>query len=827
MKRAMVAIILAMACVCEARIITVDNDAPADFNNIQAAIHYSNDGDIVVVADGVYTGQGNGDIDFHGKAITVKSRNGPGNCIIDCINSDHGFEFHGGEDANSIVDGFTITSTTGGAQGVWCDEFCSPTITRCIIIRMGRGIGIENSTSKISNCVIADNRGGGIVVWESTPTIINCTVVDNGWPTGIQCWWHSHATITNCIVRGNDYDQIDAGGSNVAIVKYCNVEGGPVGEGNIDTDPCFASADYCRLLPGSPCIDAGINGPAPSPPDTDVQRYPRLADGDNDGEAVVDMGAYEAWAGDAPIMWLSDVELDFATDEGGPNPPQQTVVVHSTGTGTVNWEVDEDSPWLQAHPNAGSSTGHGEVVLSVDVNGLPKGEYSCVVVIRDADVVNRPRRLVVNLHVGLPLIGVSPGTVRFVYPVDRPKPGPQTLSIWNDDEGVLDWAITEDCNWLEVEPYSGRSTGQMNEVILRADTSGLGPGRYHCLLAISADRAPNSPYTVPVSLYVGEVLYVPGEYGSIQAAIDDSNHADTVIVADGTYTGEGNRDIEFKGKAIRVRSQNGPSNCIIDCNGSQWDEHRGFDFVESEGPDTMLEGFTITNVFSRMYCPTRPPFICSPRAGAIHCGMPGKPVSPTIVKCIMTGDLAPDGCGLSVGHYGSHPTLINCTISGFGGPGIFADYADRATLKNCIVWGNGNEITMSDDKLTASYSNIEGGWEGEGNIDVDPCFADADGGDFHLKSQAGGWDPNEERWTTDETTSPCIDAGDPMTSVRFEPFPNGGIVNMGAYGGTAQASKSYFGNPPCQTVMAGDVNGDCEINFEDFRLMALHWFEEH
>ncbi|MBN2269207.1 MAG: hypothetical protein JXN61_01245, partial [Sedimentisphaerales bacterium] len=42
-------------------------------------------------------------------------------------------------------------------------------------------------------------------------------------------------------------------------------------------------------------------------------------------------------------------------------------------------------------------------------------------------------------------------------------------------------------------------------------------------------------------------------------------------------------------------------------------------------------------------------------------------------------------------------------------------------------------------------------------------------------------------------------------------------------GGTAEASKSYFGGPPCETIVAGDINGDCEINFEDFRIMALHW----
>jgi len=125
---------------------------------------------------------------------------------------------------------------------------------------------------------------------------------------------------------------------------------------------------------------------------------------------------------------------------------------------------------------------------------------------------------------------------------------------------------------------------------------------------------------------------------------------------------------------------------------------------------------------------------------------------------------------------------------------------------------------------------------GNGNIFCRPFFAkrgywDANGvwidGDYHLKSQAGRWDANEGRWTIDEVTSPCIDAGDPMSPIGLEPFPNGGIVNMGAYGGTAEASKSYFGKPPCETIVAGDINGDCEIDFRDFFFVALHWLEDY
>ena len=148
-----------------------------------------------------------------------------------------------------------------------------------------------------------------------------------------------------------------------------------------------------------------------------------------------------------------------------------------------------------------------------------------------------------------------------------------------------------------------------------------------------------------------------------------------------------------------------------------------------------------------------------------------------------------------------------------------------------------------------SYSNIQGCWEGIGNIDNDPCFVDPGhwgheddlstvvepnnpkavwvNGDYHLKSQAGRYDPNAETWVKDDITSPCIDAGDMGSPIGHEPFPNGGIINMGAYGGTAEASKSYFGEPVCETIVAGDINGDCKVDFADFAIMALHWLVDN
>ena len=74
-------------------------------------------------------------------------------------------------------------------------------------------------------------------------------------------------------------------------------------------------------------------------------------------------------------------------------------------------------------------------------------------------------------------------------------------------------------------------------------------------------------------------------------------------------------------------------------------------------------------------------------------------------------------------------------------------------------------------------------------MDVDPWFADAENDDYHLMSETGRYDPSTGTWVTDAVSSPCINSGDPSSDWSQEPEPNGQRVNMGAYGGTKQASK--------------------------------------
>ena len=246
---------------------------------------------------------------------------------------------------------------------------------------------------------------------------------------------------------------------------------------------------------------------------------------------------------------------------------------------------------------------------------------------------------------------------------------------------------------------------------------------------------------------------------------------------------------------------------------------------------------------------------------------------PTVAGCIFLrnqadyagaidcdGDIALSNCllvknrasvwGGALSNMENTSTSVNCTFAGntanLGGA-IFSNIECDTTVANSILWDNGAETgdaiatsgSHGGSTLTVAHCDISGARDalyvpdgctlnwGDGNIDIEPMFADAGDDDFHLRSQAGRWDVERAGCVQDDVTSPCIDAGDLMGPVGPEPFPNGGIVNMGAYGGTAEASKSYFGEPLCETIVAGDINGDCEVNFKDFAFMAFHWLEDY
>ena len=103
--------------------------------------------------------------------------------------------------------------------------------------------------------------------------------------------------------------------------------------------------------------------------------------------------------------------------------------------------------------------------------------------------------------------------------------------------------------------------------------------------------------TVAVSPVQSATIHVPADEPTIQAGINAAVAGDTVLVADGTYTGDGNRDIDFGGKGVVLKSENGPEVTIIDCQGTEANPHRGFYFHSGEDSTAVVDGFTIRNGF--------------------------------------------------------------------------------------------------------------------------------------------------------------------------------------------------------------------------------------
>jgi len=167
-----------------------------------------------------------------------------------------------------------------------------------------------------------------------------------------------------------------------------------------------------------------------------------------------------------------------------------------------------------------------------------------------------------------------------------------------------------------------------------------------------------------------------GDYPTIQAAIDAAAEGDVVELADGTFVGEGNRDLYLWGKAITVRSQSGnPEACVIDCEGEALEPHRGFNLTEGESEATVLEKITIRGGYDVS------------EGG----GMTIRYTSPTIRGCILTGNHGGNAGGMLIGGTAA-PEIQECRFemntAGFGGGGLVTEGPSSPTLADCVFEAN-------------------------------------------------------------------------------------------------------------------------------------------
>jgi hypothetical protein len=363
-----------------------------------------------------------------------------------------------------------------------------------------------------------------------------------------------------------------------------------------------------------------------------------------------------------------------------------------------------------------------------------------------------------------------------------------------------------DSSWpMDTSVYKGNLPVDINSYViygLESDTT------YYWRVDMNSQDQGNNLWKGRVwSFSTSKLAHVPTQYPTIQEAIELAWDGVTIAVSEGTYT----ENINFKDKSLTIRSTDPNDPTVVRATVIE-----GRDVT---APVVFVTGDENTN------CAIAGLTIRGGRNGGIYCDG----VSPVISNCFITGarsfgirasnlscPVITNCCIVGSGWFGieafnlSCPAITNCCIVGNKDGGVRikdADVGCTGTIKNCtiaangegvwgipiitnsIIWGN-SSTQVAEPNCIVTYSDIQDGFPGEGNINADPCFADPNSGDYHLKSQAGRWDPISESWVIDGITSLCIDAGDPNSPVGNEPSPNGRCINIGAYGGTSEASKS-------------------------------------
>jgi parallel beta-helix repeat protein len=309
------------------------------------------------------------------------------------------------------------------------------------------------------------------------------------------------------------------------------------------------------------------------------------------------------------------------------------------------------------------------------------------------------------------------------------------------------------------------------------DNSNDGSSYDYPLLTISyAISIIRSDSLFPKTIMLGPGVYSPGSNGE-EFPIDFISHVslkgtgDDLTILDANSIG-GVVDFTYvhdvSVSAVTLTNGGGPgiscrgSNPIIDFNtiSGNTADYGGGIFCRNSSPliiNNTITGNTANDV-----------------GGGINCWLISNPI---LIKNTISGNIAIN-CGGGINCSGSaNPIVINNTISDNSaqlGGGIWCGGESNASILNCILWNDApHEISGT---ISAAYSCIQGGWEGDGNIDIDPLFRDPDNGDFHLMFTDCG----------DPFDSPCIDAGDPAIFDSLLDC-NWGLgwyrSDMGAYGG--------------------------------------------
>jgi hypothetical protein len=252
----------------------------------------------------------NGSAIQYGSGMVVSDHSSP--TISNCIFTNNIALVGGGLTimaySSPMVNGCTFTNNMGLVGGGMLNyDHSSPVVTNCTFARnqlyIGGGmLNINYCSPVVTNCTFSGNTGldevtegemmqmdySSLEVFKSISFDAQIGLITGGMLNVTFC----SPTVTNCIFWDDSTEVINDDASQ-PTVTYCDIQGGYLGTGNINSNPLFVDptkGDY--HLSVSPCIDAGINT-ALYLPDTDFEGDPRIMDGDHDRKIIVDMGVDE------------------------------------------------------------------------------------------------------------------------------------------------------------------------------------------------------------------------------------------------------------------------------------------------------------------------------------------------------------------------------------------------------------------------------------------------------------------------------------------------------------------------------------------------------
>ncbi|MDH4202971.1 MAG: S8 family serine peptidase [Phycisphaerae bacterium] len=775
---------------------------PQDFPTIQAAVDRAWDGDTIWLEDGTHTGPGNYNIRFDGKRLTVKSLNGPSNCILDCDSAGRGFILN--NDPNIIIEGLTIkrgyTKTNindhireyiEGGGGVYTFN-SNAVIKNCIFQdNFVRGYGgavyadggsvqidgctfsgntaeagggacsfegnLERGIVYMDNCIAEDNQaelyGGGIDFRNASLTITNSDIRDNtvftnvfpGRGGGIYAGYKAHLDLHNTRITDNTADL--GGGVCTVLSRSFKVVNAAMCRNDADQGGGVFVSDCNAVL-----VNSIISGNTADHAAGLMQwagtsvEYQNCTITQNTAEdtgsgitAFYDSNAILVNS----ILWDNtplDQQIYLNNDPNRPNAMDvsfcniQADAVYdpnafaSWGPGNIAadplFAFPADAHLQKNSPCIDQGTGDVKVAQLIDLDGAPR------TIDGDSDGLAQIDMGAYEFDSVNPVITLSDVLIESQGTAGDPVGPSKIIQIRNPGGGTLNWQIAPQVDWVKVTPSEGIAEDQVIDILLQIDPSGLTGGDYHTELIVIAPEAVNNPQKVAIDLYLAGTLHVPTQYPTIQAAIDAARDGDTVLVADGLYRGEGNRNIHLDGKAVTLESQNGPEHCIIDVEGSEDDPHRIFSlFKTGETNESVIQGFTLTGGYAGVnYFKMFPPF----DGGAVFCGSS----NPVFRDCLFTNNAAYDSGGavycvtLSI-LLVDHTRFEKCIFLRNRAEGEFQNDSGGGA-----IWIN-DYVDIDNSVITQNESNRDGGgiWLAGADQHIDNCTIVSN----HSQQKGGGF----------------------------------------------------------------------------------------